>query len=29
MFQTKKQDKTSETDLNERKISDTPDKEFK
>jgi len=29
MFQTKEQDKTSETDLNETKIHDLLDKEFK
>ena len=29
IFQTKKQDKTPETDLNEMKISDLPDKQFK
>ena len=28
MFQTKKQDKTPDTDLNEMEISDLPDKEF-
>ena len=29
MFQTKEQDKTPETDLNEMEIGDLPDKEFK